>query len=181
MAINKNDYLDGDGNYDLKKALVDEIIDEFNTHLAENANKAHGGFKGVLLRKTTPQSIANNTMTTLTWEQAIYDSNNLFSFATPTRITIPTGVSKVRLSGSVWWGSVNVGNRHLRIMKNGAGFLGYGYVLSPAITASPNQVFTAVVDVSQGDYFELEVSQNSGGSLLVDSADITWFNLEVVE
>ena len=34
MAINKNDYLDVDGNYDLKKALVDEIIDEFNTLLA---------------------------------------------------------------------------------------------------------------------------------------------------
>ena len=31
MAINKNDYLDGDGNYDLKKALVDELIDDVNT------------------------------------------------------------------------------------------------------------------------------------------------------
>ena len=30
MAINKNDYLDGDGNYDLKKDLVDELIDEVN-------------------------------------------------------------------------------------------------------------------------------------------------------
>ena len=30
MAINKNDYLDGNGNYDLKKDLVDELIDAVN-------------------------------------------------------------------------------------------------------------------------------------------------------
>ena len=30
MALNKNDYLDGDGNYDLKKDLVDEVIDGVN-------------------------------------------------------------------------------------------------------------------------------------------------------
>ena len=31
MAINKNDYLDANGDYDLKKALVDELIDDVNT------------------------------------------------------------------------------------------------------------------------------------------------------
>ena len=31
MAINKNDYLDVDGNYDLKKDLVDELIDGVNS------------------------------------------------------------------------------------------------------------------------------------------------------
>ena len=30
MAIDKNDYLDGNGNYDLKKELVDELIDAVN-------------------------------------------------------------------------------------------------------------------------------------------------------
>ena len=34
MAINKNDYLDGDGNYDLKKALVDELIGGIDTNTA---------------------------------------------------------------------------------------------------------------------------------------------------
>ena len=38
-------YLDGDGNYDLKKALVDELIDEVNTHTADlvtDVDGAHG-------------------------------------------------------------------------------------------------------------------------------------------
>ena len=41
MAIDKNDYLDGDGNYELKKALVDEVIDEVNTHLADNVSQGN--------------------------------------------------------------------------------------------------------------------------------------------
>ena len=45
MAINKNNYLDGNGNYDLKKSLVDELIDEVNTHTADlvtDVDGAHG-------------------------------------------------------------------------------------------------------------------------------------------
>ena len=39
MAINKNDYLDGNGDYDLKKDLVDELIDGVNTHETDMATK----------------------------------------------------------------------------------------------------------------------------------------------
>ena len=41
MSINMNNYLDVDGNYDLKKALVDEVVDEVNTHLADNVSQGN--------------------------------------------------------------------------------------------------------------------------------------------
>ena len=40
MAINKSNYLDGEGNYDLKKDLVDELIDGVNTHETKNISSA---------------------------------------------------------------------------------------------------------------------------------------------
>ncbi len=51
MAINKNDYLDGDGNYDLKKALVDELIDGVNTLInptTTTINTFENGWEGFL-------------------------------------------------------------------------------------------------------------------------------------
>ena len=39
MAINKDNYLDSDGNYNVKKALVDELINEVNTLLADMAQR----------------------------------------------------------------------------------------------------------------------------------------------
>ena len=60
MAINKNDYLDVDGNYDLKKDLVDEVIDEFNStssdlnaHVAETvAQGSPHGMPSVIIGST---------------------------------------------------------------------------------------------------------------------------------
>jgi hypothetical protein len=97
-----------------------------------------------------------------------------------TRITIPAGVSRVRLKGAVVWDQAcpfagfgetcdpnnnGSGLYHLRIRKNGNSFLslipGVDYI--PWVMDSGNQqehgqeVSSVVVDVTAGDYFELMV------------------------
>ena len=61
MAINKNNYLDGNGNYDLKKALVDELIDEVNTHTADLVTDIDGAHGLIVkeVRAGTDFSLAN--------------------------------------------------------------------------------------------------------------------------
>ena len=47
MAIDKNNYIDCYVNYDLKKSLVDEVIDEFNSTSSDlNAHKAENAITG---------------------------------------------------------------------------------------------------------------------------------------
>jgi hypothetical protein len=74
--------------------------------------------------------------------------------ANPTRLTIPAGVSKVRLKANINWTFGGSGYRHVWVHKNGVLFFG---------TAKENDlgdsgvqsIGTAVVNVAPGDYFEL--------------------------
>ncbi len=147
--------------------------DELETHLAENANKAHGGFKGALLRKTQHQSVTS-TLTPLVWQVVDYDTNNFFSSTNPTRLTIPSGVSKVKLIANIR--ILTSGNIDFTIQKNGTFYQGNPYLIHEGIRFN---LSSAVVEVSEGDYFEVYVSIANGGEVRADTA--TWFALEVVE
>jgi hypothetical protein len=56
------------------------------------------------LKKTTAQSCANSTWTTVTWDTTAYlDDVAAFSSGSPTIMTVPTGFSRVRMSGQSIW------------------------------------------------------------------------------
>ena len=155
--------------------------DKVSAHLAENATKAHGGFKGVLLRKNTAQSIPANAVEAVKWEEAIYDTSNFFKLSSPTRITIPSGVSKVRLVANSAW-AINVsGGRYIAVYKNNEEIIGLPMIRFLPDTRANQNVSSAVIQVVVGDYFELKVHQTTGGALDFVSNFQTWFSLEVVE
>jgi hypothetical protein len=143
---------------------------------------AHG--KGVLLKKSLAQSIANNAPTMVSWDGEIYDDSNFFDIASPTKIIIPDGVSKVILKANSAWDGNVTGYRSIQIIKNGDSNGEYmrSVVTRIADTVRSNSnIVTPIMNVVQGDYFELLVLQTSGNALNFTNNFNSWFSLEVVK
>jgi hypothetical protein len=142
-------------------------------------------WKGCVVRKSANQTLANNTGTMLTWDTEDLDTSSFHDTVTNnTRLTIPSGVSKVRVYAGVRWSNLASGGvRQLYMFKNGATFQGRGAVLMYAATTVTHEqeVVSAVLSVSAGDYFEIGTYQDSGGSLDVLTHQSTWATLDVLE
>lgn len=141
--------------------------------------------RGALVKLTSNQSVANNTTTVVTWSSAEYDDATLWAGGNPTRLTVPTGWTRVRLTANIGWASSNAGRRILEVRKNGASQWGLPLVHGPvASNARTNQNgVSSVVAVTAGDYFEVYVTQNSGGALNLQggSGEVeNWFAMELV-
>jgi len=145
-------------------------------------------FRGALVHLAGSQTIPDSTLTAINFDTEEYDTSAFHDLATNTsRFTIPAEVSRVRLTGKINFFGDATGGRVISITKNGSqGYVGgskqflnnNGTDTWQAITASP------VISVSEGDYFELEAQQYSGGNLDVSGGGTgsnTWFAIEVVE
>lgn len=93
-----------------------------------------------------------------------------------TRLTVPSGVSYVRLTGQADFDSTD-GWRNLIIFKNGA-------LLTPCTfqdsSTNPFQIRSYTIAVTTGDYFTLFLSHSTDNSATI-YADGTWFSIEKVE
>lgn len=156
-------------------------------------------YKGALVVKmNADQSIPNSTNGVMvTYDTVIRDTEGFFNPTYPTRFTIPAGITKVRLMGQQVFASNTTGLRQAVIRKNYptppasslAGDLAPGWYYGvPATTALANggttsdmQIQTPVLDVYEGDIFEYEVHQASGGSLNLLASRGVWFEIEVIE
>ena len=109
------------------------------------------------------------TLTTLTWDVEEFDVGGFFDPASNTRMTVPSGVVYAVVHGGVTLGGfANTGDLFIDILKNGVS-LGIGSTTKNIgiSTVARTSVTTGVVEVSQGDYFELaiEVIQDTSVSL----------------
>lgn len=99
-----------------------------------------------------------------------------------TRLVVPIGVTKVRLNGAIEFTVNATGDRHMEITKNGAAVIGGGAHSQVAdaqfgFMAVPS----AVLEVTEGDFFDLQVHQSSTGALNLLSANSkTWFSIEEI-
>lgn len=140
-----------------------------------------GAFRGALVYKSAPQSISNNTITAITFDSESYDSSGIHDTVTNnSRLTVPSGYSKVRLLARIDFdsGSTTAATRTAFISKNGGTFVGQPNInlLDQFFSAT---IESAVVNVTAGDYFVLGVTQSSGGS--IDVGTDTWFAMELIE
>jgi len=141
-------------------------------------------FKGALVVKSGTQSIANVTNTDVTWQTATYDTDSFFSGGDPTKLTVPEGVTRVRLSGVIDWSATTSNNKRSVIMlKNNSTFVGAGQNIRNVPNAFNDEwrqpVVSAIVDVVPGDFFEIQVRQTSGGGKNIETN--SWFAIEVIE
>lgn len=141
-------------------------------------------FQGALLAKSSAQAITTGTTaTTLTWNSATHDTDSFYAGANPSRLTVPAD-GYAMVYGGVRWATVSSATgRMARFKKNGATFAGGGgqALAAPGSTSGSRLVLvSALVAVSSGDYFEMEVAHERGSNLNVNADNATYFGIRYV-
>jgi len=146
-------------------------------------------YKGARVYRTSDLASVVSAQT-LSWQAASFDSGGFFSIGAPTRLTVPAGVTKVRLAFSIeYTAALAAGSVSGSIRKNGAAI-----VSSEAGTSNTgarqgttgfnnNRVsgLTTMFPVVAGDYFELLTSFSMAGVNTVLANSTTWLEIEVIE
>lgn len=116
------------------------------------------------------QAIANNTTTMVAFDAEFYDFGGMHSTVTNnSRITIPTGEGGYYMAGClVRWDSSATGSRNVSIIKNGSEYLARDRVDATSTSVTMHGCTTGPVPLAAGDYIQVEVQQDSGGSLDLD-------------
>lgn len=125
----------------------------------------------------------------IAWQAAAIDTDSIWSGGAPTRLTVPTGVTKIRLRWGVQMEALaTAGQLISRVLKNTSGLsLSESCTLiaprqsNTGFTNNYSGGYSGVLSVTAGDYFELEVvfSMTSQDQVLATNA--TYFELEIVE
>lgn len=140
-----------------------------------------GAFRGALLHLTADQTIGASTA--VPWDAADYDTDSFFDHAgDPTRLTIPSGVTHVVLSGGQQTNDSGLATQiAIFLKKNGSTFPGTPIqLLDLAAHGSTFQSMASPpIEVTAGDYFEFFYQPNGSGSGLI-AGDFTYFAIQVV-
>ncbi|RWO39492.1 MAG: hypothetical protein EOS11_22120 [Mesorhizobium sp.] len=145
-------------------------------------------WRGVTLRRTSDLT-GVATGTSVAWQAAVRDTDSFWTAGSATRITIPAGITKVRLFGSIEFEALGTaGSVGAFPLKNGSAFAAPDMYASEharsgttGFTANRSAFFTSILDVTAGNYFELQAAFNMAGQDQVLAHVRTWFELEVVE
>ena len=133
---------------------------------------------GCALNRTTDQSIPNGTITQITFDSELFDTNTMHSTSSnPERITIATGQGGYYLwTIKCTFDTNSTGTRQFIPYKNGTrqggggGPKGYDVLFDAdgytAMTA------TFVISLAAGDYISMAAYQDSGGSLNIRAEEL---------
>lgn len=138
-------------------------------------------FKGCLVKRSTDLAIPNAVVTTINFDQEDYDTNSIHDNSTNnTRLTVPVGVSKVRVTATAQFPNAGGSLRSFTICKNGAPPYPVADVRGVIATTMYMHLSSPVISVISGDYFEVLTYQDSGSTLTINK-DYLRFGLEIVE
>lgn len=142
-------------------------------------------FQGAMIRKTYPgdQAIAHQTNTFVTFGVVDYEYGEWFNSSYPTRLTVPEGVTKVKVHGQCIWQSNSTGLRQIVLKKNGAFYPGDPCVNVEAagVTTTDIDAHSPMLEVQAGDYFEMEVFHTAGATINLLASTGTYLAIEAVE
>lgn len=140
--------------------------------------------RNALVARGSNLSVPDASDQIVSWDTEIQDDFGLHDPVTNnSRLTVPAGAGLVTLSANVEWAAAASGHRDLRLLKNGLNFAGAALVRDSAISASLGllqNLASPVLIVVPGDYFELQVRQESGAALDLVAGDHSWFSMEIV-
>jgi hypothetical protein len=128
--------------------------------------------------KNADQSTPTNSWTAVTFQIENYDDFGMWSSANSTRLTVPYGVSRVRLTANIAFESNNSGYRYVAIERNNGERV--ASQLQVATLNSQINLCSSPINVSENDYFIVYVEQNTGGNLNVLVSSETSFGMEVI-
>lgn len=139
--------------------------------------------KGALAYASATQSIANSG--NIAFSNEIYDTNGIFESVTnPDRLTVPSGVQKIRITGQVTVSQTSGGTyRGIVLNKNGGSF-GGASGNSQALSVLFDLVMpisSPILTVSAGDYFTIQYFEDGTGiNNIVGGSANTWFAMELI-
>lgn len=141
-----------------------------------SGGSSSASFAGALVKLTANEATEATTNKLVPWDVATYDTSSFWSAEQPTRLTVPAGVSYVRLTGQLTNDPAD-GQLYGTIYKNGAVF--DVMPISDTETAGGDSVnfVSPVVPVVPGDYFEVNAYTQTARNLVVTG---TWFQIEAV-
>ena len=143
--------------------------------------------RGAYVYETTGASWTPGSGVAVPFDNEVYDTDGIHDNATNnTRLTVPEGVRKIRLTGYVWFDSSTATGQFfsLQFAKGGtASFL--GNVAQQVWSSATNQavklnIVTGVLEVDSGEYFELVVD-GAVGTSFGSSATPSNFSMEIIE
>ena len=127
-------------------------------------------FSGCAVTRSTDLSTSNGTVTAITFDQEVFDTDAYHSTSTDTeRFTIPSGKAGYFLwITQVAWNTNANGQRQILFYKNGTRLgnptpTGYESITSSSGYATLTRAY--IMNLAVGDYVEARAFQNSGGSL----------------
>ncbi len=135
------------------------------------------GGEGASVTKGSAQSIADTTLTAITFDTEEFDTDDLHSTSVNTeRITIPaTGVYLV--TAGVQWASGTTGFRYMNIELNGTTNLAEDR-RNGVSGQETEQTVSRIYSFTAGDYVVLNVYQNSAGSVNISSGAQTFLSVQ---
>lgn len=188
-----------DVNGDIQDAgfLSSEVVTESGSQTLTNKDLSDSSIvfaprRGVLISPFGGnQSVSSATDTAVIYGTAWYDTNSFFSGGAPDRLTIPAGVTKIRVTARVGWFSSwsTGGSQSADLRKNSSNtFPGsVREIYAPStLGISMQNVYltTGVIQCVANDIFQVFVSHDSGSSeTLFGGTDgvNTWISIEVIE
>jgi hypothetical protein len=138
-----------------------------NTYLRDNTDWLGTSHPHCRVFNSAAISIPNATGTALTFDSESYDVGAMHSTSTNTgRITVPTGGAGVYLvGGQVSWAGNATGVRQVQVRINAGTALGINEQVSASAASANWQSIMVPYAAVAGDFFDLTVTQNSGGAL----------------
>ena len=138
---------------------------------------------------TVGQAISISTSTKLAFDAEYADTDAIHDNATNnSRLTVPAGISLIKLSCNIVATSLGSANLSVEIWKNNTQYetgMPAGDVLDTGITGESTcylQLSTPPIAVSPGDYFEVRVfTIDTGGCNVTGTDDETWFAMEIIK
>lgn len=148
------------------------------TSLANWAPKSP--LRGCLAYSTTGLSFSA-TPTILAFDEESYDTNDIHDKVTNnSRLTVPAGVTKIKLS---WFLGIQSRNTTTHVdfalLKNGASFMSKSEIATISAGGDHNGM-TAAITVAAADYFEVRLTSQAGTQQLW-AGDRTYFAMEIIE
>lgn len=129
------------------------------------------------------QVVSPNTATAIEFNKLEYGNREIYKTNEPTRLYVPNGVTRVRLSANLTIINLSA-NGYLKITKNGSNFYGMPNVILEDTGSFYANITTPIINVEAGDYFEVVFEHTKASDVVIggehaERAMSTWFSMEV--
>jgi len=161
------------------------------TATASSINNRASAYRGAVVYNSAPQVMTNASYNHLTFDSEEYDTSGIHDTGSNTnRLTVPSGVTRVRLSAGVSFGASATGIRSAFISKNdetstptGSAGLPTMRISASSSGATDISLASGVITVTAGDFFSLACLHTHGSDLYTANSlgFYTYFSMEIIE